>query len=483
MLAARNRVLAPAAFTAETWRGDLGKSDERAVLWFWPGHTELKAQGAVGTYRVRKDGQPMVRILGEPVEEIGVDHDQEEVLYGFLGKLDLTVLHGPSTFWSPNRPWYRSQTDDLTPRVAFEGKHLTREEMTFTDVSVRFWDQEVWSEWAAFPGEPSYGEDERLRLTIDYAPQSEHHATVGDVRIELLDGSLWGQTKGGRDWHLSSQSRFRLTFPEPVDYDAILNEWLMPLETLIVTTTGRLSGLRSLRLRHRDWPIGPGEGRYEVGWVTARTRQPRRGAERDLDPMQLLYRLSDMNFDAQIPAVISAANRLAYSLDHFALLRDARYNGGELARFVASCQLVDAMDSALRKYKPASKDFATTLLRLDRGVGGLLAEIVGVKKWRDHIRNVRALVVHGGETAHQLTHDARAVYAASTILLLLFEARLVVEFGFTQDQAKALITGRVNHWQYVKAIRDYYPQLRQIADRGQKLDEVEWPIDDSSISP
>jgi len=163
--------------------------------------------------------------------------------------------------------------------------------------------------------------------------------------------------------------------------------------------------------------------------------------------------------------VFDVVNRHRYSVEHFEALK-GRGAVGYLAQFVAAAQLVESFDRSLHDDQ-GRRGLDARLRRLSGETGGVLDEIIGHKRWAKHVARVRDIVVHGLDTSEQLTRDVRSIQVATDILLLLFEARLLVEFGFDTSKAKALIERRLKHWEIKANITQNYGHLEEISRRDE----------------
>jgi len=258
---------------------------------------------------------------------------------------------------------------------------------------------------------------------------------------------------------MESSSAFGMSFNEPVSIDDLFDRWLLPLEFLIMTATGRPTGIRTLRGTNERWQIET--LKKDDCWVDIRVSHAPRPSEH-INHHELLHLLPDFDFGRQIPLVLDTVNRNRYSVEHFAAVKAGA--GGHLARFVASAQLVESFDRSLHDDQ-GRRGLDSRLIRLSRESGDVLHEIIGHKRWAKHVARVRDIVVHGLETSERLTRDVRSLQVATEILLLLFEARLLVEIGFEATMAKTLIERRLRHWQIKASITENYGHLEEISRR------------------
>lgn len=432
---------------------------QRPAEWYRPGDVE-KSEGASGLYRVGDDGQPEVTLHGswsDAPSMFSNDPDFLDLFHGNVFGLSVTVVGGRLS--RSTKGMSRLQNTTILPRCAVEGLWLGIEELALTEVHVQFWDQEEWSLSDAF--RDTTEDSGRGRLRVEYQPPEGRTAEVSQGSVKVVDASDYRQTMHPRGWVMESSSAFSMSFKEPVTFDDLFSRWLVPLEFLIMTATGRPTGIRSLRGTNDRWEIESVGRPFIERWVDIRVSHAPRPAE-VVNQHELLHLLPDFDFARQMPLVLDVVNRHRYSVEHFAALKGAA--GGHLARFVAAAQLVESFDRSLHD-EQGKRGLDARLNRLSRESGGVLDEIIGHKRWAKHVARVRDIVVHGLETSEQLTRDVRSIQVATEILLLLFEARLLVAFGFPAAVAQTLIERRNRHWQIKASITENYTHLEEIARR------------------
>jgi hypothetical protein len=96
-------------------------------------------------------------------------------------------------------------------------------------------------------------------------------------------------------YRLNSASEFHLVFDKPISFSEMFDEWLAPLEFLILTCTGRTSALERLQVFNPAWVVDRRDS-----WPSVH----RRFAPRPIRPpgwYERLLRLSDFDFARQIP--------------------------------------------------------------------------------------------------------------------------------------------------------------------------------------
>jgi hypothetical protein len=455
-------------------------------------------EAAAGLYQVAEDGQPEAKVHGSWSEMPSLFHAMADepmpLLYGNVFGKSVTLVDCRVT--SSKRGLSVLQDTTITPRMAVEGLWLEPKELAFTELSVQFWDQDVWTQWDSYRGVVSASTDD-FGLTVTYERPEAKVAELPQATVTLTDASTYDQTTHPGGWSLKSISRFRIHFSEPIGVEDVFNRWLVPLEFLIMSATGRSSGISALTATNSTWEIANERHRADR-WVEVRTSYPPRfGKEKESH--DLLHLARDFDFGRQIPRVVEVVNQHRYSVEHFAALK-GRPSGGVLARFVAAAQLVESFDRTLHddqpkpgqaavmeqvtkllkdtgissKYRRKIKDvlkrshepsLEQRLRRLSRQSGSVLDEVVEHTRWPADVARLRNIVVHGLETSETLTRDVRSIQVSTDILLLLFEARWLWEIGFDQAQIRRLLERRAYHWSIKHRIRENYPHLAQIAAR------------------
>lgn len=390
---------------------------------------------------------------------VSTDEGFLNLFYGNVFGLPVTAVGGRLSRSTGGMS--RLQDTRILPRYVVEGLWLNAEDLALTEVQVQYWDQEEWSLSDAFPD--TVGEERgQCRLRVEYQPPEERTAEVSQGSVSIVDASTYRSTTYPRGWVMESFSAFNMSFKEPVSFDELFSRWLLPLEFLIMTATGRQTGIRRLHGTNDRWEIKGAGRRVKERAVDIRvSHAPRPSA--DINRHEMLHLLPDFDFARQVPLVFDVVNRHRYSVEHFAALR-GRGAGGHLARFVAATQLVESFDRSLHDDQ-GKRGLDSRLRRLSRESGGVLDEIIGHKRWASHVQRVRVIVVHGLETSEQLTRDVRSIQVATEILLLLFEVRLLVQFGFDAATAKALIERRRQHWVIKLNITEDYEHLEEMSRR------------------
>lgn len=430
----------------------------RPAEWSRPGHDHAEDKIA-GTYTVGDNGGAQAKVYGSWVDGPSLliaDVDPPAILHGEAFGTTVTLVdcqNGGSRF-----SLSRQQDTTLLPRYAVEGIWLGAADLTVTRARVRMFDQQAWARWSAWCGVVNW---QKSPPSVNFwrKPPRPLEANVPGGRLRLTDASPLVPAPDLSGMVLSSASQFEFEFDEPVEFDRLFSEYLMPLEFLITSATNRSSGIEALDVHHRDWKSGDGK---DV-WATIRTSHGPR-PDNDVSFGEMLHHLADFDFARQMPAVFDVVREHRYSLEHYATLRRGR-SAGYLAEFVAASQLVESYDRTLHPNDRGDRGLDARLKRMDEECGHLLDGILGNKRWRLKVARLRNIVIHGLEHSDVLARDVRSLQAGTRILLLLFEARLLVSLGFTADEVKSVVEGRATHGEIVHSIKSGYPQVVALVDR------------------
>lgn len=441
----------------------MSDDDLRPATWSRPGK-DHKEDAIAGTYHVDATGHPIAQLHG-------VWQDEQHLPFG--GEMP-PLLHGDAfgravTLVAPrsgrsSRGFSDLQNTTLHARYAVEGLWLQEEDLSLTEVRVSLWDQDIWTGWNAYFGRIPPNSRWKWPTEFFYDPPAPRQAEFAWGTLVLEDGSSWSQLHQPTGWRLESGSRFVLRFNEPIPIGEVRTRYLAPIEFLISSATGRSSGVRNIHGTNSTWEITGFPDNWPPNepdrWVTLRIPHLPR-PDGDIESHSLLHLESDFEFATQLPKVFDVAQQARYSLEHFTALKADRATGS-LAEFVATSQLVESFDRSLHPTPLGgsdTRDLNTRLTRLDGESGNLINDLLGHKRWRDDVRRLRNMVVHGEEGSAFLTRDARPLQAATAILMLLFEARLLVAEGFDSTRAKELVERRLHHWQIKDLIARSYGHL------------------------
>jgi hypothetical protein len=468
--------------------------------WFRPGHMKA-GDGAAGLYWIGDDGRPEAKIHGAwamdkqlPSIARVFEEEMPYLLYGNAFGTAVTLIdcrvNGSKTNLSVLRD------TGLRPRLAIEGLWLESGDLAFTRCDVQLRDQDTWTQWNAFDAKITETENE-LERDIEIRSNLPNRVTASfeGADLMLLDGSIFRQmTQAPRGWSLESKSTWRLTFEAPVPIDDILRDWIVPLQFLIMSATGRPSAVELFRATNSAWAV-PDERHSSDRWVTVRVARPPSTPGKPQQGHDLLHRASDFHLERQLPLALSAVRRHRYPVEHFAALKRPQ-SGGPLARFVAAAQLVESFDRTLHEDAPKERqgevvrliaallkdggvpsayrsyiknglkyvyepNLERRLRRLDREAGDIIGGIAP-PTWAADVQALRNVVVHGLKSSEQLTRDVRPMQVATEILMLLFESRWLLEIGFAKKQVRDLVESRVHHWIIEAHIQDNYAALAEV---------------------
>ena len=441
-------------------------ADLRPAEWFRPGHIE-NGEGAAGTYSVTENGVVEAWLHGSwhdvPSMALeGIDELIEafpSMLYGdaFGRRVTLVAtMRGGGRTNSVSRQ-QRTQVD---AGYAVEGLWLEPDELAITKAVVHFYDQDLWTSWGAYPAEINFEDGIGITgLKVWYAEPDVREASLDGGVLRLKDASTHKPLMNPSGWVLKSASDFVFEFESPIGIEQFQRQYLMPLEVLITSATGRRSGVEKFRATNAEWVIPP--ERHEADrWVSVRVGHLPPEADAKAHG-ELLHHVDDFDFATQLPLVFEVARLHRYPLEHYGTLRRGA-SAGYLADFIAAVQLCESFHRTLHPDRRDGMSLEGRLTKLDQESGGLIKEIVADKDWHKRLAQLRHIVDHGLPRSDVLATDVRSVQAATRMLLLLFEARFLVALGFTAEKARALAVNRGSHGWIVRAIRDGYPHIKEM---------------------
>jgi hypothetical protein len=425
-------------------------------------------KGVPGTYRVDDQGRVEAHLHstfgGEASPLFGMDPDFPSILHGEILREAVTLVGCRIT---SHRGGLSDQRDAaVTADYALEGfGFLDEDELEFSEVRLRFTDQDVWTAWDRF----AVATDDGRKLTdvgavLRVVPVLE--ARIDRGVLKLVDGSYVNKEHDAHRWVFQSRSYFEFHFDRPVPIREVFSRYAYPLQVMLLSASGRLPGVVAMAGTNSTWDFGEGSRRLPSRWFEVRTFHGPVETPHASD-LKYLHRLSDLDFGVHMPALLGAVDKHRFALGHYGLLHADRFVGGNPARFGVAAQLIDAFDRTLHPLDRGDRAFEARLKRLEDESGNLVDSIVGNKKWRGEVAALRNLVIHGDLHAHELLRDQRPLVAGTEALLLLFEVRFLVEFGMEPVKASALATGRVHHWTIAQAITDNYPSLSALIRQEQ----------------
>jgi hypothetical protein len=422
-----------------------------------------------GTYEILSNGQPELRLHSswDPHTHPEFERSSSEfkLLHGDVFGTATTAVgnaYRSGSFSMNELMDYR-----IHPKYTLEGLWLSEDELTFTNARVQLWDQDSWTGWSGHTVNRSpNGHISSIMIQPDRTYMTEHKGVA--IRLVCTSSS---QTTYGADVSIQSQSRFELDFPEPVSMEQLLTDWLKPLEILVVSATGQLSGLSAVRLTNTHWKSEADHEDPPDSWVKMRTSFASRAADND-QRILTKHSLSDFDFGLQLPKIFDAVPQFEFSLDQYLSLVSHRA-GGDLVRCTTAVQMVESLDRVLhhpdvtaqgdsdianqanealknagignsklrrdvRKFlrdreNPTLED---RLRRLDQDLSNPISSLLNRNTWPRHVARVRNIVAHGLDESVVLTTDIRATRVATLICTMLFEAHWLKALGFDNDRIR-----------------------------------------------
>lgn len=438
------------------------------VRWYRSGDDHPR-EAVPGTYRVDDEGRIEAhvhgRFPGERARLFGVDPSFPTLLQGEV--MGETVMLVGARVTGQHSGLNEQRDATVVADYALEGfGFLDPSDLAFTDIRLRFTDQETWTGWDRF----AVMADDRRRITdvgavLREVPEVKAEIDAGT--LSLVDGSYVNQEQDSHRWVLQSRSFFEFRFDLPVPIAEVFERFAYPLQVMLMSASGRLPGVASMAGTNTTWDFGEAGARLPSRWFQVRRFHGPLKTPRATD-LKYLHRLSDLDFGVHMPALLTAVERHRFALGHYGLLQADRFVGGYPVRFSVATQLIDAFDRTLHPHDRHEPAFDARLKRLEDESGNLIDGIIGNKKWRGEVARLRNLVVHGDLHAHELLRDQRPLVVGYEALLLLFEVRFLVEFGLDPKQAKILATRRVHHWTIEKAITETYPALTALVQEDRR---------------
>lgn len=434
------------------------------VQWYTAG-TDSGSQSVPGVYRVTELGQIEAHIYDSDLsvsKHPRFSHSKlPEVLHGDAPTGYLTLVT-PRIGGSIQESSCPADWDTrVTGEYLIEGDtFLESEQLCFTRVRFRFADQDVWTDWDRFDVKPDeYYPHRSVSASMRDVPKFE--AVIGNVTLALIDDS--SVFRGRRhEWTLRPRSAFELRSDTPIPITDIFDMYAYPLQLLLMSASGKLPGLIDMAGSIESNNSAELEGQGGPPWYEV-FRYHGRKSDLSLSDLRYLHRLADFDFATQVPRVIHAVNRHRLALEHYRLLCSEGLQEVSPARFTTAIQMVEAFGRTLHP-DAKSRDLLYWLKTLEEECGQPISTLIGSKKWRQHVRELRNIIVHSDRRAYEVTRDSAAVAAAYEVLLLLFEIRLLIEFGMTPASAQALVKRRPQNGYIEKTIIKNYPRLCRIVE-------------------
>lgn len=445
--------------------------DLRPTEWFRPGHVE-KGKAAAGTYSVTENGVVEAWLHGSwhDVPSMALaSFDQliegfPAMIYGDAFGKRVTLV-GTKRGASRTNSATRQQRTRIDADYGVEGLWLQPEELAITKAVVHFFDQDLWTSWGAYPAEIDFEDGVGITgLVVRYEKPDPLEAPLDGGVLRLKDASTHKPLMNPNGWVLNSASNFVFEFDVPIEIEQFQRQYLMPLEVLITSATGRRSGVERFRATNHEW-IVPGQRHEADRWITVHVGHmpPEVGAK---TPTELLHRADDFDFAEQLPLVFEIARAHRYPLEHYGTLRRG-VSAGYLADFIAAAQLCESFHRTLHPDRRDDMALDARLSKLDQESGRLIREIARDKDWHKRLARLRHIVAHGLPLSEVLTSDVRSVQAATRMLLLLFEVRFLVALGFAPEKARSLAVNRGDHGWIANAIREGYPHIKEMTSKPQ----------------
>ncbi|GEK19874.1 hypothetical protein CXY01_03940 [Cellulomonas xylanilytica] len=437
---------------------DIGETHH--TRWFHPGRDEK--DGAPGSYRVDEDGHVEVHIFetfdGEGSLAFMPDESVPDILLGEVFREAVTLIGCRSV---GGKTGVTSQQDiRIRPQYAIEGSiYLTSEdELRVTSLRLRFTDQDAWTNWKPFSVEKMRKPEGLESASVTFSRPADLAALVDGGRLSLIDDSYVHEDTITHRTELQAQSRFEYVLDEPVPIHDAMSRYGYPLQVLLLTATGQMPGAISVRATNPAWVEDVEVSAFQTAWVTLRRFH---GGHAGLAPNSLsyLHRLEDFDFAVQLPRVLASVTKHRLAFERYAEMLSKR-GGGDQSQFVNLTQVIDAYDRSNHPGEKRSGAFYVPVERMDLELDQFISALVdGTDRWGFYVGKLRNIVLHGDPRARELVADPRPLHAAFEALSLLFEASVLVGFGFTVARARELVEARHPFWARAKNIKENFPAL------------------------
>lgn len=425
-------------------------------------------------------------------EDFASDHD---VLSGFLSEqeeLDVfPVLHGQTKegFFTAidsrpvrsTRTYGGSKLSDIVLRPTFiiQGDVLLNaDELSVTNVTMRFWDQDLWADW--FNVHIKNATEDDPSVVITQLPPQTHTLERDGVKISLLDASPTRYFPFGHGpVSVKQTSRFELEFDEEVPLQEFMAKWMAPLSFWISSGTRRTSGIEMMRIHNRNW-VSDIDGSPITSWLAVIPRNPKRKFAID-DQIDFLHKLREFDFLRQLPLVLDLYETCKPALDQYLDYLHAKPSTPmvrlsvlaqmietldrvldadppvttELQGTAAALSALVASDPRLKKYASGAKRMVTEsvrpslearLRRLDAATGKIVGGMLNRSSWKADIAQIRNSIVHGLPSSTFFLTNYIPIQIAIDILEMLFELRLLVALGFAAEKVKTKVTVDDPRW-------------------------------------
>lgn len=437
------------------------------VRWYKPGDDVSEEQGGVpGSYCVNEEGIIEARLYGsfsmKKPSLFGLDDDVPDVLQGVAISGGVTLVGCSKR--SFRRGWTGRSEVEFTANYALEGYGvLESNDLSFTDLLIRFKGQDYWTQWDRFAvmgaGFPSADD---LGAVSKPVPASEAKIEAGSLR--LIDGSIVLEDVNDHAWRFESRSVFKIEFQNPVKLIKLIDQFVYPLQTMLMCASGRNPGIAELLVTNRGWGFGAESPQPLSRYFTMRIRHGR-VAELPDSASDYLFRLADIDFESDMRRMLSVLDSHRFSLELYGLLHTGEIGGGYLAKFSTAAQMVDAFERSLRGSGHGDGTFDKRLKVMEEDCGEPVRGLGVSKRWRSDVAKLRNIVLHGDAHSHEILRDQRPLIAGFEMLVILFEVRLLVAFGLDVATAKSLVELRNDFYWRRSRIEEFMPVLTSYVRR------------------
>jgi ApeA N-terminal domain 1 len=467
-------------------------------LWWLPSNPEEKIAGILS---FTGDTRPTLRLIGAFTHaeqlstgayEITVP-EKHALIYGLCERHEITLVDCTTSRLSRSsvRQWRHS----LQARQLLVGIWLDQpEEACFDRIIV---DVDNLLGWSGLTGFRNEDEDlDRIQCRW-YQPQSLA-AQIGQTSVRVSIGSWQVGTKLWADrteQSIQESASFAVNVPEMQSADALIREWVKPLQDLLTLATGQACGVHNITLRSRQ----------QGNNATAITQRPTdvqvylqpvyrsRSDEPAMPPERMLFTLRDMQFSDVLPSWLAVSRQLSPAPEMILGLRyiDRSYAENRLITAVAAAEalhrrllpentyvsetefeqirsaLLDAIPEAhhewLKQRMWNEPSFKQRLMQLVERLGTELVEpfMPRPNRWANEARDTRNTLVHRFPVSSPPTGAKMYVLAQMTSAVLTLN--LLHEIGVRRDHLSRIVRNHESFRWIAEEGPDLMPSLFQRA--------------------
>ena len=108
-------------------------------------------------------------------------------------------------------------------------------------------------------------------------------------------------------------------------------------------------------------------------------------------------------------------------------------------------------------------NLAKRLSRLDSQVNNFISNELSSREWKSDLAALRNGVAHGLDSAKAIVTDAGPLWTGAQLIELLFEIRVLICFGFDQEQASKIVKSNARWYGRMESLKSNLHSLRLLA--------------------